>query len=293
MSGKRPERLTVADVVHDAIAGSYERLVAHEAALVARNNAEDVHQARVATRRLRSDLRTFEPWLDEPWCEHLRGELSWLGSELGAVRDLDVMRARLREHTERLPTAEADAADRVIRRLDADRAAAQATLVDGVHSERYTQLRAELGEAAANPRTTSQARQRARRALPPAMRKRWRQIRDEVRELGARPSDEGLHAVRVRAKRARYAAEAAEPVFGKPAARYADAMATVQDVLGAHHDGVVASAWLAKTAPECSTVEAYALGMLAQIERSEADAARAAFGDAWRRASRKKLRAWM
>jgi CHAD domain-containing protein len=293
MSKHRAKRPTVADVVHGAIARAYERLLAHEAALVNGDNVEDVHQARVATRRLRSDLRTFEPWLDEDWCENLRAELRWLGAELGAVRDLDVMRARLRDHADRLPTAEADAAERVVRRLDADRAAAQSALVDALHSTRYAELRTELATASHAPRTTKHARTSARKALPPALRKRWRQLRKEVGDLGDRPSDEGLHAVRIRAKRARYAAEAAEPVFGKPARRYAKAMAAVQEVLGDHHDGVVASAWLAKTAHECSPAEAYAVGMLAQIERAEADHARAAFDAAWQRASSKRLRAWM
>ena len=81
-----------------AIAQSYERLVAHEADLRVGDDPESVHQARVATRRLRSDLRTFEPFVDAQWAADLRAELRWLGSELGAVRDLEVQRDRLRAH---------------------------------------------------------------------------------------------------------------------------------------------------------------------------------------------------
>ena len=51
-----------------------------------------------------------------------------------------------------------------------------------------------------------------------------------------------------------------------PRASSRAAIADVQDVLGEHQDAVVAGAWLAKTAPECSPAEAYALGMLAEIE---------------------------
>ena len=57
---------------------------------------EVVHQARVATRRLRSDLRTFEHFVDHEWAAELRAELRWLGAELGAVRDVEVLRDRLR-----------------------------------------------------------------------------------------------------------------------------------------------------------------------------------------------------
>ena len=83
--------------------------------------------------------------------------------------------------------------------------------------------------------------------------------------------------MRIRAKRCRYAAEASVPAFGKPARRFAAAMADVQEMLGEHHDAVVSGAWLAKTAQECSSGEAYALGRLAQIEHLAALDARDEF----------------
>ena len=56
---------------------------------------------------------------------------------------------------------------------------------------------------------------------------------------------------------------------------------------------MVADAWLAKTAPECSPAEAYALGMLAEIERGMGVRSRAAFPSVWHAASRRRLRAWL
>jgi len=49
-----------------------------------------------------------------------------------------------------------------------------------------------------------------------------------------------LHEVRKAAKRARYAAESVEGVYGAPARRFAEAMQELQDVLGEHQDSVVA-----------------------------------------------------
>ena len=118
-------------------------------------------------------------------------------------------------------------------------------------------------------------------------------MRNAVQMLGDNPPDEALHAVRVRAKRCRYAAEACVPVFGKRARRLARAMANVQNVLGEHHDAVVASAWLAKTAHECTPAEAYAIGMLAQIERDAARTARAEFPAAWRLADTHRVHGWL
>jgi CHAD domain-containing protein len=290
MSG---HELSVAEVVRRAIRQSYERLIAHEADLRVGDDPEAVHQARVATRRLRSDLRTFEKFVDEQWAGELRAELRWLGAELGAVRDIEVQRDRLRSHAEQLPHAEADAARRVIRRLDADRAAARSDLLMTLNEPRYEQLRAKLGAAAARPIYTAGALAPAADALREVVHMRWKKIRRAVNQLGDNPADEELHAIRVRAKQCRYAAEASEPAFGKPAVRLARAMARVQDVLGEHHDAIVAGSWLAKTAHECSPAEAYAIGMLAQVEREAADAARARFPGAWRRADTKRVRGWL
>jgi len=69
--------------------------------------------------------------------------------------------------------------------------------------------------------------------------------------------------------------EALEILCGEKIENAHDAMADVQDVLGEHHDAVVAVAWLTKTAHECPPAEAYAIGMLAQVEREAVAAGRA------------------
>jgi CHAD domain-containing protein len=283
---------TVAEVVRSAIARSSAQLDAHEPGVFAGADPRAVHQARVATRRLRSDLRTFEPFLDEKWATGLRGELRWLTAELGAVRDIEVMRDRLRGHAEQLPPSEADTVGQVLRRLDADREAARVTLLSSMRSARYAQLKAVLAEAAQRPRLSRRASKRPDRALGRVVQGRWKKLRRAVDKLGPNPPDDALHGVRIRAKRCRYAAEACAPVFGKPARRFARAVAGVQDVLGEQHDGVVAGAWLAKTADECSPGEAFALGRLAEIEHGAANDARREFTRVWKRARRKRLRAW-
>jgi len=285
--------VTVSTILQRAITQSYERLIAHESDLRISDDSESVHQARVATRRLRSDLATFAAFVDPQWAAELRAELRWLGAELGAVRDVEVQRDRLREHAGGLPTAEAEAARRVVRRLDADRAAARSDLVSTLSQARFAHLRVKLGEAAAHPAITDTGRACGSAALARVVRARWRKLRRTVRKLGDNPTDEALHVVRVRAKQCRYAAEACEPAFGKRARRLARAMAKVQDLLGEHHDAVTAGAWLAKTAHECSPAEAYAIGMLAQIEREAAGEARDAFPALWRRVDTDRVRGWL
>ena len=78
------------------IAVQVGELIAHDPGTRLGDDPEELHQARVATRRLRAVLRAARPLLDPGWTESLRAELSWLGGALGPVRDLDVLLDHLR-----------------------------------------------------------------------------------------------------------------------------------------------------------------------------------------------------
>ncbi len=84
-----------------ALARSVIRLIDEDPKIRASSDADPVHDARVATRRLRSDLKTLEPYLSP--VEGLRTELGWLGGLLGEVRDLDVLIERMRARIAGLP----------------------------------------------------------------------------------------------------------------------------------------------------------------------------------------------
>ena len=116
------------------------------------DDPEGVHQARVATRRLRSDLHTFAPLLDPVWVDGLRTELQWLGTLLGRVRDADVFRDQLEQRGTRLSEPDRDGVAALAARLDAARASDQRALLDAMTSPRYLELLDRLVDAAAEPR---------------------------------------------------------------------------------------------------------------------------------------------
>src|SRR5206468_10859672 len=95
----------------------------------------------------------------------------------------------------------------------------------------------------------------------------WRQLRKGVAALPDQPADAELHRIRILAKRVRYAAEAAEPIAGKIAARTADAAAALQDVLGDHQDSVTAQQWLREAG---KGARAFVAGELTALEREGA-----------------------
>ena len=90
-------------LIRHAIATSVARLLRHQAGAHAGDDPEDVHQARVACRRLRSDLRSFRSMLDPEWVRQTRDELSWAGRLLGEVRDVEVLLDRLHGRLASLP----------------------------------------------------------------------------------------------------------------------------------------------------------------------------------------------
>src|SRR5579872_6284418 len=86
--------LSAGEIVRAAVAADAARLLANDPGARRGDDVEGVHQARVATRRLRSNLRTFAPLLRRGSTDDLADELRWLGRRFGTVRDLDVLRQR-------------------------------------------------------------------------------------------------------------------------------------------------------------------------------------------------------
>ena len=80
-----------------ALGLEYRELLTHDPGTRRGVDPEDLHQLRVATRRLRAFLRAARPLVDKEWAVSLREELGWLGGHLGPARDLDVMLDRLRD----------------------------------------------------------------------------------------------------------------------------------------------------------------------------------------------------
>jgi inorganic triphosphatase YgiF len=189
-----------------ALARSVVSLVRHDPGARLDEDPEDVHQMRVATRRLRSHLKSFAPLLAEGWAEALREELRWLGQELGRVRDADVLAQRLAASSRALAEAEARAAKDLLDHLAAARRDERARLLASLRSPRYLALVESLVEAARAPALRGDAAAPSRAALAPPLAACWKRLEKRVAKLPSEPADAELHAVRIRAKHLRYAA---------------------------------------------------------------------------------------
>lgn len=288
--GRNP---SAADLVRQAVSAAVDRIMRHDPGVRIGDDPEDVHQARVGTRRLRSDLRTFASLLDQEWLAPLRDELRWLGGALGAVRDADVLIDRLRRQAATLPEPDTGALAPIFRRLAIERDQARAELLEAMESPRYVALLELLIDAAGAPRCRKGAEAPAADVVPGLVAAPWRKLRKAVDALPADPADTDLHRIRILAKRTRYAAEAAAPLVGKKAKAFASAVAGLQEVLGDHQDAVVAEAWLRAAAEGADPAVSLAAGELIAVQMVEAAEGRKRWPKAWKKASAEKLRSWM
>jgi CHAD domain-containing protein len=274
--------------VRAMIARQVAELIAHDPGTRLGVDPEELHQARVATRRLRAVLRAARPLLDPAWTESLRAELAWLGGSLGPVRDLDVLLARLREEIADLEPDERRAAGRFLRLLEAERRAAREAMLEALSSPRYADLLNRLEADAVSSRARA-----ADVSLQAIAGGEFRKLRRAVRSLPPQPSDEELHAVRIRGKRARYAGELAEGVVGKPARRFVQDAKRFQDVIGDHQDAVVAEERVRALLDRANGLGAhFAAGRIVERERRRRRDAREAFPEAWARLKKSGKRAW-
>jgi CHAD domain-containing protein len=269
--------------VLDEMATHVRAIRAHEPGVRAGRDPEDLHQMRVGVRRLRAILRAGRAFFDAGCVGRLRSELDWLGAKLGLVRDVDVLHAYLRPRLAVLAGSEHRAGQRVLRRLAADRARVRAGLKEALDSPRYPRILQQLETFLARPPVAAPDV-----SLPDVAATEWKRLRKAVRKLPGRPNADELHAVRIKVKRARYAAELA----GARGRRFVAQAKKLQDILGDLQDAVVLEQYLHDAIDR--TEPAHALGKhLVKRQRKRRKKARAAFFEQWPKLERRGREAWI
>ena len=268
---------------------------------VRRDEADAVHQMRVATRQLRSALATFRSLQEGEHAEPVRIELGWLGGLLGVARDAEVARARLAE------LVAAEPAELVLgpvgQRLDADRArayrAAHQRVLKALDSARYFRLLDGLDALVDAPLLTRAAIAPAADVLPNRVHRDFKRLARAVDAARSSPPgprrDKRLHEARKAAKRTRYAAEAVIPTIGRPAERFAYAAKALQTLLGDHHDSVELRAVLRRVgaAAHRDGEDTFTYGRLHALEQAHAERIEDQLPKLWKQISASRLRAWM
>lgn len=266
---------------------------------VRRELPNSVHRMRVATRRLRSCFRSYRKVLDPQAVGPLGTELRWLAGELGVDRDREVLTARLRARADELPRPlrRGPLAGRLRAHDRGERSGndgSRRRLLDALDSARYLELLDALEALLAEPPYLSRAQHEPERVLRKTVARDFDRLAARVDAvLAEEPGterDKLAHQARKAAKRARYAAEAARPVFGKRAKAYARRMTELQDLLGLQQDTVMARSALLELASEAEEAgeSSFSYGVLYEREALLAEECAAKLPPLWGRIARKR-----
>lgn len=321
----RPARTAEQDPVLAYARQQCDALVAHDPA-VRRGDEAAVHRMRVATRRLRSTLKTFRDHWPRDRAKMLGNEVKWLTERLGEVRDAQVLTKRLNDAAGAEGPQFAPVGARIREHLGATAESGHGALNAALDDARYFRLLDDLDalldeSAGREPVAAKATRRRARKALAEA---------DALLDDATGPdadgnptghgsgdgsdgngngsgdgSDDGsdghqrrddrLHEARKAFKRARYAAEVFEPTVGAPARQLIERLTRLQDVLGTHQDTVVARHRLRELAGAAHAAgeNGFPYGILYARQEQAGEASLADLPAVTRAARRPKVRRWL
>jgi CHAD domain-containing protein len=238
---------------------------------------ENLHQHRVAARRVRAFVRAARASLDPAWQRTLAARLHELGVVTGPVRDLDVLLDHLRAELLDFSAEQQRVGTDLLARFERQRTDARAELVRVLDGASYSSLLVQLRSP---PRLADGVE-----SLPidRLARRAFKRLAAAVDQLGSHPDERELHALRIVLKRARYAAELAAPK-GKARKRFLADARRLQDILGEHQDAVVAEQRLAAAAVfDTETSIAFLAGRLAERQAARRAETRRRLPRAWAR----------
>lgn len=278
----------VVDHVKWALAQHARWLLAHDPGTRLGSQSESLHQMRVATRRFRAVLRAAEPALAPDWAHSLESELSWLSEFLAQARDLDVQIDYFEQESSRLDARDRKPLAQFITHLRTQRERVQQLVLSELSSARYFDLVRRVQQAAGDPSAVDTAV-----TLHDLAKREFKKLRRAIRRLPSSPTHAVLHKIRIKTKRARYAAELAMWSVGKRATRFMKQAQKVQDLLGRYQDSFTAETYIRAFLKQSASIRAgFVSGRLVERQRHRRHDVLARLKPEFTALLRKGRRAW-
>jgi triphosphatase len=266
--------LTIGAVALAVLRRQFSILLAKEPGTRLGDDIEELHDMRVASRRLRAALALFGEVLP-PAVVEARTEFGWIGRALGAVRDLDVQIQQHEVWLAELPAADRDSLGALGTLLREQRADARTTMLEVLDSRQYQAFVNRFGRLlrARQPRRSDSSALPARAVAPDLIERRFRRVRALGRRIGPGSPVTDYHRLRIRCKRLRYALEFLADLYPGGARPLLRRLVVLQDVLGLHQDADVAIERLRGLArergDELGAATIFAMGEIAERYRRE------------------------
>ncbi|MFJ4768405.1 CHAD domain-containing protein [Streptomyces uncialis] len=262
---------------------------------VRRDEHDSVHRMRVATRRMRSAFRSYGKVLDRTVTDPIGDELKWLAGELGVDRDAEVLTERLTGHLTGLPRTLTVGPVRTRLRTwaHARRGGSRRRLIAVLDGKRYLTLLNRIDALLAAPPLLPAAHRDPAKVIHKAAAKDFGKLSALVEDALARPRgperDLAMHDARKKAKRLRYAAEAALDTLGVPAKDAVRGAKALQGLLGEHQDSVMTRGALRDIAAQAQGAResSFTYGLVYGREEHLAAGYEDALPEAWEEAQRR------
>jgi CHAD domain-containing protein len=213
----------------------------HEPGARLGDNPEELHDLRIAGRRLDAILRQFRSSLPASFLR-IRPTLKKILRALGDARDLDVALGELETFSRELPESDRESVEPLKQHLVSERVRARARMLSVLDSVSVQENLQKLTALLAAPSVASQqsSPELALNAAPALIRRRYRKVRKGANLLTADSSMEAYHAVRGLVKKFRYTLEAVAVIYGKPADEMLRTLRRWQEKLGVQQDAAIA-----------------------------------------------------
>ncbi len=291
--------MTAELAARDILRECLSQVAANVEATLATEEPEGPHQLRVGLRRMRTALALFRPAIGGPEATRLAAEARWLGREVGALRDLDVVLAALSLPRHGLPDGPGDGAATLLAALEHRRGQARQRVAGVLGSAQaggflidmacFVETRGWLA-----PRDLGQTErlgQPVGRLARAALRKRWHAVE---KRAGALPAGDfaAAHELRKRIKTLRYAWEFLSELHLKSGShKLRLALKRLQDRLGALPDALMTRDLLAGiAAAEKDPAASYVAGLVVGARIAGAEQALSEARGMWRRMRRAEPR---
>jgi CHAD domain-containing protein len=240
---------TMAEAADKTLLYHLQRVMLHEPGTREGEDAEELHDMRVATRRMRAAVRVFRDYLDMDAFRPYLKIMQETGRELGTVRDLDVFRIKTQVYIDSLPPEEQSGLDPLLEAWANERERARAELIEFLDSSRYQHFKERFEHFLRDPGAGARSRvaaageplpSRVDDVLPAVLFERLATVKafDEWITRDDAPLIR-FHQLRIASKGLRYTLEFFQEVLGSDCKALVDKTKLLQDHLGDLQDAVV------------------------------------------------------
>lgn len=258
---------TMAEAAIKVFSFYFAEMLNHEAGTIAGEDIEELHDMRVATRRLRAAWELFGPFFKPGISKRYKKGLQHIGRALGKVRDWDVFIDKAKKDIQLLSESDQQDLQPVLVRWGEERETARQELIKVLSSDEYHQFNRRFTKFITGPLQGALKPEQDfydGQPLPPVVAiqdiapgilyKRWGTVRayDAIID---RATITQLHGLRIDVKRLHYSLNFFSEILGPEVKHALKSVKEMQDILGDLHDAEVACILLGKLLHDWETYQ--------------------------------------